>query len=103
MKEEGDHESRLWPDRADDLLLDRLEDALPVLVLVVLWMELGPGELTDETLGERPLLIADLRLGAAVDLGRILGLGGKVEPLKEQFVLVHPDRDSEHLAAVESV
>jgi hypothetical protein len=36
-----------------DLLLDRLQETLPVLVLVVLWLELGFGERTDQPVGER--------------------------------------------------
>src|SRR5262245_57736090 len=49
------------------LLLDRLQEPLPVLILVVLGLELRPGELPDEALGERTLLVADLRFGTAVD------------------------------------
>ena len=74
---------------AGDLLLDRLQEPLPVLVLVVLGMELGRGELADQSLGERPLLVADLRLGAPVDLGRVVDLAREVEPLEEEPVLVH--------------
>jgi hypothetical protein len=43
-----------------DLLFDRLQQPLPVLVLVVIGTELGRGELTNQPLGERPLLVADL-------------------------------------------
>jgi hypothetical protein len=50
-----------------DLLVDRLQEPFPVLVFVVLGVELGPGQLTDEPLGERPLLVADLRRGTLVD------------------------------------
>jgi hypothetical protein len=50
-----------------DLLLDRFLEAVPVLVLVVFWLELGRGELTDQALGERSLLVPDLRSGALVD------------------------------------
>ena len=71
-----------------DLLFDRLQDPLPVLVLVVLWMELGPGQLADQPLGERPLLVADRRLGAPVDLGRVVDLAREVEPLEEESLLV---------------
>ena len=49
---------------ARDLLLNRLQEALPVLVLVVLGMELRRGQLTDQALGERPLLVTDLRSGS---------------------------------------
>ena len=82
-----------------DLLFDRLQEALSVLVLVVLWMELGAGQLTDQPFGERPLLVADLRIGAPVYLGRVLDLVGKVEPLEEEAVLVPADRDRRSLAA----
>ena len=61
--------------------------------IIVLGLELGRGELTDQPLGERPLLVADLRLSAPVDLGRIVDLVGEVEPLEEEPVLVHADRD----------
>jgi hypothetical protein len=50
-----------------DLLLDHLQEALAVLVLVVLRLELGRGQLANQALGERPLLVSDLRRGALVD------------------------------------
>jgi hypothetical protein len=62
-------------------------------------MELGRGELTDKALGECPLLVANLWSGALVDLGRVVYLAREVEPLKEEPVLVHPDRDRCGLAA----
>jgi hypothetical protein len=65
----------------------------------VLGLELGAGELTDQPLGQRPLLVANLRLGALVDFGRVLDLIGEVEPLEKEPVLVHPDRDRCRLAA----
>jgi hypothetical protein len=78
-----------------DLLLDRLPQALPVFVLVVLGMKLSRGELADQPLGERSLLVADLRLGAPVDLGLVVDLTREVELLKEEPVLMHPDRHVE--------
>ena len=82
-----------------DLLLDRLQDPLPVLVLVVLGMELGRGQLANQPLRERPLLVADLWIGPTVDLARVLDLVGEVEPLKQEPVLVRTDRDGRRLAA----
>jgi hypothetical protein len=76
-----------------DLLFDRLQEPLPILVLVVLGLELCPGELADQPLGEGPLLVADLRCGALVDLGRVVDLAREVEPLEEKSLLVHPNRD----------
>ena len=83
---------------ARDLLLDRLQDALPVRP-VVLGMKLGRGELADQPLGECPLLVTDLRLGALVDLGRVVDLAGELEPLEEESVLVPADRDRRCVAA----
>jgi hypothetical protein len=82
-----------------DLLLDCLQETLPVLVLVGLGVELGPGELADQPLGERPLLVADLRSGTLVDLGRAVDLVGEVEPLEKKTTLVDPDPDRGRLAA----
>jgi hypothetical protein len=78
---------------------DRLQKALPVLVLVLIGLKLGLRQLADEPLGERPLLVADLGLGALVDLGCVMDLVSEVEPLEEEPVLVHPDRDRRRLAA----
>ena len=82
-----------------DLLFDRLQEPLPVLVLVVLEMELGRGQLADQPLGQCPLLVADLGIGPPVDLARVLDLVGEVEPLKQEPVLVRTDRDGRRLAA----
>jgi hypothetical protein len=60
---------------------DGLQEPRAVLVFVVLGLELGAGELGDQPLGERPLLVADLRLGAPVDLGRVVDLARAVQPL----------------------
>ena len=46
-------------------------------------MELGLGQFLDESLGERPLLVADRRFGAPVDLSRVMDLAREVQPLKE--------------------
>src|SRR5262245_46442509 len=62
-------------------------------------MELGPGELADEPLGEGTLLVADLRLGRSVDIGRVRDLIGKVEALEEEPILMSADRDRRRLAA----
>jgi hypothetical protein len=62
-------------------------------------VKLGLGQLADEPLGERPFLVADLGVGALVDLGRVVHLVGEVEPLEEEPVLMHPDRDRSCLAA----
>jgi hypothetical protein len=102
-----DQVGRRWPGldlNALDLLpegflLDRLEKPLPVLVLVVLGPELSRGELGDQPLGKRPLLTADLLFRAPVDLGRIVDFTREVEPLEEEPVLVHPNRDRGRLAA----
>jgi hypothetical protein len=42
------------------------------------------------------ILVADRR---PVDLGRVMDLVSEVEPLEEELVLVHPDRDRSRLAA----
>jgi hypothetical protein len=55
------------------------------------------GSLTRHLLLDR-LQDTDLRLGALVDLGRVLDLVREVEPLKEQPVPMHPDRDRGRLA-----
>jgi hypothetical protein len=62
-------------------------------------VELGPGELPDQSLGECALLVADLRLGAPVDLANVVDLIREVEPLEEEAVLVDPERDRRGLAA----
>jgi hypothetical protein len=64
---------------ARDLLLDRLQEALPVLIRVLLGVKLGLRQLADEPLGECPLLVANLGLGATVDLGCVAHLVGEVE------------------------
>jgi len=82
-----------------DLLLDCLQEALPVLVLVLLGLKLGLRQLADEPLGERPFLVADLGLGVLGDLGCVMDLVGEVEPLEEEPVLMYPDRDRCRLPA----
>jgi hypothetical protein len=62
-------------------------------------VELGLRQLADEPLGERPFLVADLRLGLTVDPGRVVHLVGEVQPLEEEAVLVRADRDRGRLAA----
>jgi hypothetical protein len=79
---------------AGNLLFDRLQEPFQVLGLVVLSLELAPGELADQSLGERPLLVTDLRLGAPVDLDRVVNPGGEVEPLEEEAVLVPSNKVS---------
>src|SRR5262249_44666020 len=71
----------------------------PVLVLIVLWMELRLRQLVDQPLGKRPLLVADLRLGAALDLGCIVDLVREIQSLEKESILVHTDHDRGRLAA----
>ena len=80
-------------------MLDRLEDALPILVLVVLGNNLGRGELGDQAFGECALLVTDLRISAPVDLGCVVYLVSEVKPLEEEAALVPADRDRCRLAA----
>jgi len=61
-----------------DLLFDRLQKALPLLILVLLGLKLGLRQLADQPLSERPFLVADLGLGALGDLGRVMDLVGEV-------------------------
>jgi hypothetical protein len=51
-------------------------------------MQLRPGQLANQPLGERSLLVADLRRGTLVDLGRVLDLVGEIESLEQGPVLV---------------
>jgi hypothetical protein len=51
---------------ARDLLLDRLQEALPVLILVLLGVKLGLRQLADEPIARS--WSADLGIGALVDL-----------------------------------
>jgi hypothetical protein len=69
---------------AGHLLFDCLQEARPVLVLVLLGLELGLRQLADKTLGKRPFLVADLGLGATVDLGRVVDLAGEEQPLEKE-------------------
>src|SRR2546425_13141542 len=59
---------------------------------------LGRGQLTDQPLGERRLLVPNLRIDTPIDLAGILDLAGKGESLKEEPVLVRADRDRRTLA-----
>src|SRR5262245_65724918 len=62
-------------------------------------MKLRLRQLVDQPLGKRPLLVADLRLDAAVDLGCILDLVREIQSLEKESILVHTDRDRGRLAA----
>src|SRR5262249_12714999 len=72
----------LGADRRDllalDLAVDHVEDAQPVVVLVVLGLELVVGELVDETRREVDLAVPDLRRLALVDLAEVAHLVGEV-------------------------
>jgi hypothetical protein len=58
---ESDRKNKTTPERASSLL------------------DISPGELADQPLGERPLLVLDLRRSTLVDLGRILDFVGEIE------------------------